>query len=263
MNQPVYQHRARKRFGQNFLHDQNIVERIVKAANPGGEKCLVEIGPGQGALTEQLLAQNGRLEVIEVDRDLATLLRGRYEGHPGFCLHERDVLKFDFNEIICDGPLHIVGNLPYNISTPLLFHLLNYHSRIESMLFMLQQEVVERLAADVGEKSYGRLGLMVQYYCEVEPLFRVPASAFSPQPKVESAIVRLTPHAVLPCPTRNPATLAKVVRIAFGQRRKTIRNSLRSLLSAEQLEALDIDTNLRPENLSLQEYVRISDTLED
>lgn len=256
-------HKARKRFGQNFLHDRGVIERIVRAVNPHGGDCLVEIGPGQGALTGLLLEANGKLEAIELDRDLAALLRRRFAAQPGFVLHEADVLKFDFADIGCAGSgMRIVGNLPYNISTPLLFHLLGYAGRIHDMLFMLQREVVERMAARTGEDDYGRLSVMVQYHCRVEPLFTVPPGAFTPQPKVESAIVRLQPHPVLPCPARNPATLARVVREAFSQRRKTVRNALKGLVPPQRLQDLGIDTGLRPENLSLHDYVRIADILE-
>jgi 16S rRNA (adenine1518-N6/adenine1519-N6)-dimethyltransferase len=256
-------HRPRKRFGQNFLHDRGIIDRIVGAVAPRAGQCLVEIGPGQGALTGQLLAANGRLDVIELDRDLAAGLVRRFGGQPGFTLHEGDALKFDFGLIDCaDQALRVVGNLPYNISTPLLFHLLHHAGRIQDMTFMLQLEVVRRLAAGPGDDNYGRLGLMMQYYCRVEPLFQVPASAFTPRPKVESAVVRLVPWETLPHPAKNPETLAAVVRTAFNQRRKTVRNSLKSLLTEAQLSALGIDPGKRPENLSLRDYVRISDSLD-
>ena len=256
-------HRARKRFGQNFLHDRGVIDRIVKAAAPRGGECLLEIGPGQGALTGPLLAANGRLEAIEVDRDLAAALRHRFGGHTGFVLHEADVLKFDFSAIDCaPGALRIVGNLPYNISTPLIFRLLEQHGRIRDMLFMLQREVVERMAAGPGEPAYGRLSVMVQYHCKVELLFGVPPGAFQPRPKVESAIVRLEPWQEPPHPASDPRALERVVRTAFNQRRKTVRNALRSLMSEEQLTRLGIDSGLRPENLSLADYVRISSVLD-
>lgn len=255
-------HRARKRFGQNFLIDQNIIERIVKAVNPQQGEPLIEIGPGQGAITEKLLGGCGQLDVIEIDRDLAAILNTKYGSHPGFQLHESDVLKFDFNSLSCpEKGFRILGNLPYNISTPLLFHLLTYHKKIRDMVFMLQLEVVKRMAAGVGDSNYGRLGIMIQYFCKVEMLFKVPANSFNPAPKVESAIVKLTPHKEFPYPAINPKMLENVVRIAFTQRRKTIRNSLKTLLPASEIEALNIDSGLRPENLSLQDYVRISDFL--
>lgn len=257
-------HRPRKRFGQNFLHDRGVIDRIVAAVAPRAGQCLVEIGPGQGALTGELLAAGGRLDVIELDRDLAAGLARRFGGRPGFTLHQADALKFDFGLIACpDGErLRIIGNLPYNISTPLLFHLLDFAGRIQDMTFMLQLEVVKRLAAGPGDDHYGRLGLMMQYYCQVEPLFQVPPSAFTPRPKVESAVVRLLPWRALPHPAKNPSRLAAVVRTAFNQRRKTVRNSLKSLLTEAQLSALGIDPGRRPENLSLEDYVRISDSLD-
>ncbi|MDT8398048.1 MAG: 16S rRNA (adenine(1518)-N(6)/adenine(1519)-N(6))-dimethyltransferase RsmA [Pseudomonadales bacterium] len=256
-------HQARKRFGQNFLHDPHIIDRIIKAFKPLPGQHLLEIGPGQGALTDSLLSAGEHLDVIEVDRDLAAMLRQRYLDKPGFILHEADVLKFDFRSLDCPPhSLRIIGNLPYNISTPLLFHLLDYQDLIHDMSFMLQREVVDRMAAAVSADNYGRLSLMMQYHCKVERLFRVPSTAFTPQPKVESAIVKLTPWRERPFTAKNPAMLAQVVRTAFNQRRKTIRNSLKTLLPLAQLEALGIDINLRPENLSLADYVRISDSLQ-
>ncbi len=260
------QHKARKRFGQNFLTDRNIIARIVQSIAPEPGQSLIEIGPGQGAITELLLQKSGRLTVIEIDRDLALILRERFGSYPGFLLHETDVLKFDFNNIPRaeqKRDLRIIGNLPYNISSPLLFHLLQYHERIRDMLFMLQLEVVERLAAEPGSGHYGRLSVIIQYYCQVEKLFRVPATAFRPIPKVESAIVKLTPHATLPHPAHSVRTLEQVLRLAFNQRRKTIRNSLKTLLSATQLTALGVDPGLRAENLSLADYVRISNSIDD
>lgn len=262
MSTKQFRNRPRKRFGQNFLHDQNIIDRIIDAINPGKNQHIIEIGPGKGAITGKLLAVTDSLRVIEIDRNLAAILRTKYGSHPGFILYEADVLKFDFNEIECpEASLRILGNLPYNISTPLIFHLLNYHSKIQDMVFMLQREVVNRLAAGVGHKNYGRLSLMVQYYCQVEPLFKVPPTAFHPQPKVESAMVKLTPYRQLPVPAKDIRILENVIRTAFSQRRKTIKNSLKTLITVDQLQALNIDINYRPENLSLHEYVRISDRL--
>ena len=257
-------HRPRKRFGQNFLHDRGVIDRIVAAVAPRPGQCLVEIGPGQGALTGELLAAGGCLDVIELDRDLAAGLARRFGARPGFTVHQADALKFDFDLIACAAGegLRIIGNLPYNISTPLLFHLLDFAGRIQDMTFMLQLEVVKRLAAGPGDDHYGRLGLMMQYHCQVEPLFQVAPSAFTPRPKVDSAVVRLQPWRRLPHPAKNPARLAVVVRTAFNQRRKTVRNSLKSLLTEAQLSALGIDPGRRPENLSLEDYVRISDSLD-
>lgn len=255
-------HRARKRFGQNFLHDARIIERIVAAAQPRPGETLIEIGPGQGALTAPLLERGAALLAIEIDRDLAARLRERFADCAHFRLVEMDVLDFDFGSIGDGGrELRILGNLPYNISTPLLFHLLQYRDRIVDMLFMLQLEVVQRLAAGPGDADYGRLSVMAQYHCRVEQLFKVPPGAFVPQPKVESAIVRLTPHTRLPHPVQDEALFAQVVRSAFGQRRKTIRNTLRELVSPEQWTQLGIDAGLRAENLALADYARIANVL--
>ena len=238
------QHRPRKRFGQNFLHDRGIIERIIQSIKPQVGEHLLEIGPGQGALTEYLAAANVKLDCT-----------------PGFTIYQEDILKFDLDKLEADKhSLRVIGNLPYNISTPVLFYLLKNHALIQDMTFMLQLEVVQRLAAQVGEKNYGRLGLMLQYFCTVEHLFDVPASAFSPQPKVSSAVVRLTPHEKLPLPARSVENLQIVIRTAFSQRRKTLKNSLKSIISEQTLKELPLDISLRPENLSLADYVLISDT---
>ena len=256
------EHQARKRFGQNFLHDQHIIDRIIREIAPTSDDHLLEIGPGQGALTKQLARSGARLDCIELDRDLAEHLRHQYRDYSNVHIHQHDILKFDINELIDDEkPIRIIGNLPYNISTPVLFHLLKYYERIKDMSFMLQLEVVERMSAAVGDKSYGRLSLMLQYFCAAEKLFNVPPQAFNPQPKVNSAIVRLTPHSTLPIPAQNVDKLKLVVRTAFNQRRKTLRNSLKTLISDELLGELAIDTTLRPENLSLSDYVKISDAI--
>lgn len=259
MKANMHGHRARKRFGQNFLHDPGVIERIVKSIRPKATDCLVEIGPGMGALTEPLLEATGRLNVVELDRDLIPILRTKFFNYPDFKIHEGDALKFDFTQLQNGAePLRIVGNLPYNISTPLIFHLLNHHQHVHDMHFMLQKEVVERLAAGPGTSDYGRLSIMAQYYCRVEPLFIVGPGAFNPPPKVESAIVRLVPYDELPIPADDFATLEQVVREAFSMRRKTLRNTLKQLIDAESIETLGIDSGLRPETLSLQHYVQIA-----
>ncbi len=251
-------HRARKRFGQNFLHDQSIIEQIIHALGPKAKQSIIEIGPGKGALTAALLNSGANLTAIEIDRDLAALLEQTFGGQANFRLLEQDVLQLDFNSLLSpENPGRIIGNLPYNISTPLIFHLLAYLPGIIDMLFMLQLEVVERMRATPGSKAYGRLSIMCQYYCEVEKLFEVPPLAFSPAPKVTSAIVRLRPRNQPQTMLEDPKQLESLVRQAFAQRRKTLRNNLQGLVSAEQLQALDIDPGLRPENLSLQDYVRI------
>jgi len=256
-------HRARKRFGQNFLTDPQVVNSIIHAINPQSGQAVIEIGPGLGALTEQLLrASGGTLTAIELDRDLVPVLRTQFAGCPGFTVHEADALTFDFASLAApDQQLRIVGNLPYNISTALLFHLLSFTPQIKDMHFMLQKEVVARLAAVPGTKAYGRLSIMVQYHCQVEPLLTVPPGAFKPKPKVDSAVVRLTPYRQPPVPVKDLKQLERLLRKAFGQRRKTIRNNLKGILSPATLEALGIDPELRPEHLTLQMFAAISDTL--
>jgi len=244
-------HQARKRFGQNFLHDPGVIERIVRAIHPQPDDAMVEIGPGLGALTEELLQANPRLQVLELDRDLIPVLRTRFFNAPGLVVHQGDALRFDFRSLVRESrPLRVVGNLPYNISTPLIFHLLDQADAVADMHFMLQREVVDRLAAGPGSKSWGRLAIMTQYRCRVTPLFRVPPEAFKPRPKVESGIVRLEPHGELPCPARDEKLLAQVVRTAFNARRKTLRKA-----------QLGLDPRLRPENLDLADFVALADHL--
>ncbi|WP_151702935.1 16S rRNA (adenine(1518)-N(6)/adenine(1519)-N(6))-dimethyltransferase RsmA [Nitrincola alkalilacustris] len=256
-------HKARKRFGQNFLEDGHVIRRIVGAISPKVGEHLVEIGPGLGALTEPLLDAAGALDAVELDRDLVPVLRTKFFRHGDqFRVHEADAMKFDYHSLIEEGEqLRIVGNLPYNISTQLIFHLLSHARIIQDMHFMLQKEVVLRLAAKPGDNHYGRLGIMAQYYCQVDNLFLVPPAAFNPAPKVDSAIVRLVPYKTLPIVAKDVTMLQNVVRTAFGQRRKTLRNNLKPLMAAEQLEALGIDPGLRPERLTLQEFVTISDAI--
>ncbi len=258
MSNKNFSHCARKRFGQNFLTDPNILEKIVKAIAPDTIDKLIEIGPGKGALTDLILSSEVELHAIEIDRDLAAYLREKFANLPNFHLHENDVLKVDFNSLLSPTqPTRIIGNLPYNISTPLIFHLLKYLPGIKDMLFMLQLEVVERMAAKPGSKNYGRLSIMVQYYCQVEKLFNVPPSAFSPAPKVDSAIVKLTPLKQAPDALVSPEELTNLLRQAFAQRRKTLRNNLSNLISSDELKTLGINPGLRPENLSLNDYVKI------
>lgn len=252
------EHRARKRFGQNFLRDGGIIDRIHRAVRPQPGDAVVEIGPGQGALTGQLAESGAELTLVELDRDLVSILQRQLAQHPHVEIIQADALKTDFGALHPDKPLRIIGNLPYNISTPLIFHLLSFHGRIRDMHFMLQKEVVDRLAAQANTKAYGRLSLMTQYYCEVEPLFDVPPEAFSPRPKVQSAVVRLTPHTSLPIAADDVGHLQVVLREAFNQRRKTLRNALRNIIDAGQLEALDINPGARPETLALSDYVRIA-----
>lgn len=254
-------HQARKRFGQNFLQDPGVIERIVRNINPRPDDAMVEIGPGLGALTEEILALNPQLQVVELDRDLIPVLRTKFFNYPGFRIHEADALSFDFHQLVTDRPLRIVGNLPYNISTPLIFHLLNQADVVQDMHFMLQKEVVQRMAAGPGDNNYGRLGIMTQYFCRVQPLFEVGPGAFRPSPKVDSAIVRMVPHETLPHPAKDLATLQLVVRTAFNARRKTLRKALAGLVTVPELQALGIDDGLRPENLTLAQYVSIADAI--
>lgn len=257
-------HKARKRFGQNFLHDAHVIDRIVKSINPKPGQRLVEIGPGQGAITEPLLeALEGKLDVVELDRDLIPILRTKFFRHEGLQIHESDALKFDFGSLTSDEqPLRMVGNLPYNISTPLMFHLLEFSEQIEDMHFMLQKEVVERLCAAPGDNAYGRLGIMMQYRCEARYLFTVPPGAFSPAPKVESAIVRLTPRKNLPFEAKNFNTFSRVVKAAFAQRRKTIKNNLKGLIDEAGLNSLGIAASTRAETLSIEDFVNIANHID-
>ncbi|MGK9065873.1 16S rRNA (adenine(1518)-N(6)/adenine(1519)-N(6))-dimethyltransferase RsmA [Stutzerimonas chloritidismutans] len=257
-----YQHRARKRFGQNFLHDAGVIHRIQRAIHARPGERIVEIGPGQGALTEGILDSGAHLDVVELDLDLIPILQQKFADRANFSLNQGDALKFDFGQLTHDPrSLRIVGNLPYNISTPLIFHLLDHASLIRDMHFMLQKEVVERLAAEPGGGDWGRLSIMVQYHCRVEHLFNVGPGAFNPAPKVDSAIVRLVPHEELPHPAQDPRQLEIVVRQAFNQRRKTLRNTLKGLLDADAIAAANVDGSLRPEQLDLAAFVRLSDQL--
>ena len=255
-------HRPRKRFGQNFLHDPGVIHNIISAIHPQEQEKLVEIGPGKGALTRHLLKACSSLDVVELDRDLIPILQEECSPLGELRIHNVDALKFDFSSLTSGNEkLRVVGNLPYNISTPLIFHLLEQAAEIKDMHFMLQKEVVERLAASPGGKDYGRLSIMVQYYCEVEKLFTVPPGAFFPPPKVTSAVVRLTPYEKPKVTVKDIAVLNRVVTQAFSQRRKTLRNTLKKLIDTETISGLDIDPSRRPETLSLEEYARLADAL--
>ncbi|MEZ5503605.1 MAG: 16S rRNA (adenine(1518)-N(6)/adenine(1519)-N(6))-dimethyltransferase RsmA [Halioglobus sp.] len=270
MNPAHSQHRARKRFGQNFLHDASVIDRIAAAVHPAAGEHLVEIGPGQGALTAALLDSGCKLDVIELDRDLVPGLLAAFGLRPGFKLHSGDALTFDFASLPGHGSangenpadrLRVVGNLPYNISTPLLFRLLEHAAIIRDMHFMLQLEVVERLSAVPGNKNWGRLGIMAQYQCKVEHLFDVPPHAFRPPPKVQSAIVRLTPWRESPWPVCNGTALRTVVKAAFAQRRKTLRNNLKGIIDSSQLATLGIDPGARAETLQLTQFIEITNAI--
>jgi 16S rRNA (adenine1518-N6/adenine1519-N6)-dimethyltransferase len=251
--------RARKRFGQHFLHDPGVLRRIVDAINPVPGERIVEIGPGRGALTLPLLERCGRVEAIEIDRDLATLLVAQAQGRGELLLHRADVLDVDFRALHGGGAkLRVCGNLPYNISTPLLFHLLVSRDVIADMHFMLQKEVVDRIVAPPGGKSYGRLTVMLAAACSAEALFRVGRGAFQPPPAVDSTVVRLVPHAGEPFPLPDPARFARLVAAAFSMRRKTLRNSLRGLVDAGQFAAAGIEAGRRPETLAPAEFARLA-----
>lgn len=255
-------HKARKRFGQNFLHDQGVIQAITTAVSASSKEHLIEIGPGQGALTTSLLKDCGKLDVIELDRDLVQLLKNKFSTSLKLTIHNADALFFDYKTLYNKNEkLRIVGNLPYNISTPLMFHLLENRTSIKDMHFMLQKEVVDRMLGQPGSKHYGRLGIMLQYYCKIEKLFEVPPECFSPAPKVTSAVARIIPHDKLPIRAKDIRLLGRVVTQAFSQRRKTIRNSLSPLFSAEQLVALEVDPSIRAENLTIADFTRLSDAL--
>jgi 16S rRNA (adenine1518-N6/adenine1519-N6)-dimethyltransferase len=251
-------HAPRKRFGQNFLVSPGIIERIVELVAPQPGDRMVEIGPGRGALTGPLLERLPGLDVVEIDRDLAAALRARFPAER-LRVHEGDALAFDFARL---GPgLRVVGNLPYNISSPLLFHLAGCADSLRDGHFMLQREVVERMAAAPGSRVYGRLSVMLQYRFEVAKLLRVPAGAFFPAPQVESAFVRLVPHAVLPHTAREERTFARVVAAAFNQRRKTLRNALAGVLDEAALRAAEIDPSARAETLSVAQFVALANAV--
>ena len=251
-------HIPRKRFGQNFLIDDGIIAGIISVIMPRRGDNLVEIGPGLGALTDPLLTRLDRLQVVEIDRDLIARLHGLYPPER-LVIHEGDVLEFDFASLGDD--LRVVGNLPYNISTPLLFRFAAYARHIRDVHVMLQREVVERMVAAPGDSEFSRLSVMLQYRFDMEKLTDVPADSFDPAPKVESAVVRLTPLNPLPHPAHNETLFAEVVSRAFSQRRKTLRNTLKGMVSAEQLAALGINAGARAQELSVADFVRIADAV--
>lgn len=256
-------HQAKKRFGQNFLFNDAVISRIVDAINPEPGENLIEIGPGLGALTEPVVDRAGDISVVELDRDLAERLRHHPFLAKHLTIHEIDALKFNFSELAApEKPLRIFGNLPYNISTPLIFHLLTFKADVKDMHFMLQKEVVDRMAAGPGSKTFGRLSIMTQYQCQVIPVMEIGPEAFKPAPKVDSAIVRLIPHKEIKNPVSKLETLNTVCLNAFNQRRKTIRNSLKKLIDSEQLESLGIAANLRPEDLTIDNFITIANFID-
>ncbi|MCK7578645.1 MAG: 16S rRNA (adenine(1518)-N(6)/adenine(1519)-N(6))-dimethyltransferase RsmA [Chromatiales bacterium] len=251
------EHRARKRFGQNFLHDPLVIDRIHAAIDARPGERLVEIGPGQGAITQRLLTRAGALDVIELDRDLIEPLRQRLGGLGELRIHNADALDFDLRTL-ADSELRLVGNLPYNISTPLLFHFLDQLDVLRDLHLMLQKEVVDRIVAEPGDKTYGRLSVMIQSRCAATSLFRIGPGAFKPAPKVESAFLRLRPLRPLPHPIDDPKLHERIVAAAFGQRRKTLRNSLSGVLDPERIEAAGIDPKRRAEELDVAGYARLA-----
>ena len=250
----------KKALGQNFLQDANIIRKIVDALHVQPDDVVLEIGPGRGALTELLLQQAGHLHLVEFDRELSRYWQQRATEEPNLTVHAQDILKFDLNEVLdaAAGPVKVVGNLPYNISSPVLFHLTQYAGRIATQLVMLQKEVVDRLVAPPGNKQYGRLSVMLQYRYHIEKLFNVPPAAFFPPPKVESAIAQLTPLAEPDPQVVSEQKLEHLVKQAFAQRRKTLRNTLKGLLNPEQIESLGIDPGARAETLKVADFVALA-----
>jgi 16S rRNA (adenine1518-N6/adenine1519-N6)-dimethyltransferase len=251
-------HQPRKRFGQHFLHERGVINRILLAIDPKPDDLLVEIGPGEGALTLPLLARAGRLTVIEIDRDLAPLLPGRAAGAGEVTVIEADALTVDFHALAAGRRLRLVGNLPYNISTPLLFHVLGAADSITDMHFMLQKEVVDRMAAAPGGKEYGRLSVMLQARAQVEPLFRVAPGAFRPPPKVDSAVVRIVPKPASATAGIDPARLERIVRAAFAQRRKTLHNALAGVADDAELIVAGVDPRSRAEDVPVEGYLALA-----
>jgi 16S rRNA (adenine1518-N6/adenine1519-N6)-dimethyltransferase len=254
-------HRTKKALGQHFLHDTQVVQKIIAALDPQPGQRIVEIGPGAGALTFPLLARHGELTAIEFDRDLIEPLGAAAVAHGRLEIIAADVLTVDFHELAAGRPLRVVGNLPYNISSPILFHLLDCAEVIVDMHFMLQKEVVDRMAAAPGSKVYGRLSVMLQARCEVMPLFAVPPSSFRPPPQVDSAVVRLRPRPPASIGIDDSAGFARLVRQAFGQRRKTLRRALQGLCDPALLERAGIDPGARAETVAVPDYVRLSNLL--
>jgi len=254
-------HKARKRFGQNFLHDQQVIDRIIASIAPQATDLLVEIGPGQAALTRPLLESGAELHLIELDRDLVARLEDKFAGHSNITIHSCDALRANIPELTGHRPFRLIGNLPYNISTPLIFHVLQWNKLIIDMHFMLQKEVVDRMAAAPGSRTYGRLSVMTQFRADVMPLFDVLPESFSPVPRVCSSIVRLQPLQEPPVDAGSFENMSKVVTAAFSMRRKTLRNSLRDVLSEDQILSAGIDPGQRAEQLSLSQFAALARAL--
>lgn len=251
-------HQARKRFGQHFLHDQNIIECLLRAIDPGTDENLLEVGPGQGALTFPLLQRCRSLTAVELDRDLIPGLQAQAARYGSLDVINADILEFELTSLEAPRPFRLVGNLPYNISTPLMFHLLDSMELIRDMHFMVQKEVALRIVAAPGEANYGRLSVMLQYRCDCQYLFDVPPHSFRPPPRVDSAVIRLLPRRQPLAEVGDFTLFGKIVQSAFGQRRKTIVNSLKPVVGREVILACGIDPTLRAENLSVADFARLS-----
>jgi len=255
---PVFTAPAKKQLGQHFLADRHYIDKIVMAVNPKDGDRLVEIGPGQGAITLPLLRVHPKLTVIEFDRDLIAPLTAAAEPLGDLTIVQGDVLRVDFTALAAGQPIRLVGNLPYNISSPILFHALEHAAVVRDMHFMLQKEVVDRMAAGPGSKVYGRLSVMLQAYCQVTSLFVVPPGAFRPPPKVDSAVVRLVPRDPASITIADHKRFAEVVKAAFGQRRKTLRNALNNVVTAEQFVAAGVRPDARAEQLDVAEFIALA-----
>jgi len=255
----MQKYRTKKRFGQHFLHDHFVIQKIINEIHPLSSDCIVEIGPGLGALTFPLLEHLEKINVVEIDHDVINHLQKK--NNPKLIIHDQDALSFDFSKLENDQPLRVVGNLPYNISTPLIFHLLEFSKKVQDMHFMLQNEVVQRITAKPGNKSFGRLSVIVQYHCQTEYLFFVAPESFDPPPKVDSAILRLTPWKERPFKANSEKNLSTLVAQAFSMRRKTLRNNLKKVISGKQIEALGIDPSSRSETLNIEDFVKLSNLL--
>ena len=253
----------KKALGQNFLQDRNIIRNIITAFNPQKKDTIVEIGPGRGALTEHLLQEGGDVHLVEFDHELAEYWSGRARELDNLTVHNYDALKFDFSKLAKkDQKLRVIGNLPYNISSPILFHLMRQIDCIKDITVMLQLEVVQRMMAEPGNKQYGRLSVMIQQQFDVQYLFKVPPNAFYPRPKVDSAIARLQPYHVPVVELNDGSVFYKVVKLAFAQRRKTLKNTLKPMLTVEQIEKAGVDPALRAENLSVKQFADLANLLE-
>ena len=254
-------HHAKKRFGQNFLTDESYLNIIIKQINACAIDDLIEIGPGLGAMTKHLINQAASITAIEIDKDCIKYLNNNYQNQ-NLKIIEQDVLKIDFLDLIKNQKTRIIGNLPYNISTPLIIKLLRISDNIKDMTFLLQKEVVDRLAAKPNNRQYGRLSIIAQYYCEIEALTEVPPHAFSPAPKVQSQLVRLTPRKTIHNKINDIKLLEKITQVAFNQRRKQLKSAVKSLFTEDELISLNINPKLRPENLEISDYIKLAQNID-